>query len=241
MRISVNLFATLKDKAGTDCIEVEVPDNVSIKELIETIGRDYPELRENAGAALVAVNHEFAFPEDVLQASDEVALFPPVSGGADWPEYFAITEEHLDVSEIIAHITRPETGAVCVFSGAVRGVTKAKDGPIDTSFLMYEAYEPMATAKLRQVADEIREKYPTVQGIAAVQRIGKLDVGETTVLIACASGHRNDGIFEATKYGIDRLKEIVPVWKKEVGPDGSEWVEGSYHPTPDDISQPTEE
>ena len=86
-----------------------------------------------------------------------------------------------------------------------------------------------------QVAEEIWDKFPLVRGIAMVQRIGQLEIGETTVLVACAAGHRDQGIFEAARYGIDRLKEIVPVWKKEVGPDGSVWVEGHYHPTPNDV------
>jgi len=92
----------------------------------------------------------------------------------------------------------------------------------------------MALAKMRQVIAEIRAQWPLVQGIAVVQRVGTLAVGDPTVLIACASGHRDQGCFEAARYGIDRLKEIVPVWKKEIGADGSHWVEGHYAPTPDD-------
>src|SRR5439155_1294872 len=123
-------------------------------------------------------------------------------------------------------ITSPETGAVCIFSGAVRGQTKVGADKLETTRLEYEAYEPMAVVKMQQVAAEIRERWPLVQGIAIVQRIGRLEVGEPTVLIACAAGHRDQGCFEAARYGIDRLKEIVPVWKKEVRPDGSSWVEG---------------
>ena len=102
--------------------------------------------------------------------------------------------------------------------------------------LEYEAYEPMALAKMHQVAAEIREQWPLVQGIAIVQRVGKLAIGQNTILIACSSGHRDQGCFEAARYGIDRLKEIVPVWKKEIRPDGQSWVEGHYMPTPDDRS-----
>jgi molybdopterin synthase catalytic subunit len=94
----------------------------------------------------------------------------------------------------------------------------------------------MALLKMRQVAAEIREQWPFVQGIAIVQRVGKLEIGQNTILIACSSGHRDQGCFEAARYGIDRLKEIVPVWKKEVRPDGQSWVEGHYMPTPDDRS-----
>ncbi|MEL6151104.1 MAG: molybdenum cofactor biosynthesis protein MoaE, partial [Chloroflexota bacterium] len=105
---------------------------------------------------------------------------------------------------------------------------------LETQHLEYEAYESMAIAKMHQVADEIRQKWPLVQGVAIIQRIGKLEVGQNTILIACSAGHRNDGCFEGAKYGIDRLKEIVPVWKKEVGKDGAAWVEGSYMPTSSD-------
>jgi len=107
----------------------------------------------------------------------------------------------------------------------------------ETEFLEYEAYEPMAIAKMKQVAQEIREQFPKVQGIAMAQRLGKLAVGQNTVLIACSSAHRTDGCFEAARYGIDRLKEIVPVWKKEVGPDGAMWVEGDYVPDESDKAE----
>src|SRR5574341_614154 len=110
------------------------------------------------------------------------------------------------------------------------------DHHVQTDHLTYEAYQPMAEQKLRQVAREIRARFPSVQGIGIVQRIGTLLVGETTILVACSSAHRAAGCFEAARYGIDRVKEIVPVWKKEIGPDRQEWVEGHYLPTPMDIS-----
>ena len=103
--------------------------------------------------------------------------------------------------------------------------------PHQTTYLEYEAYIPMAETKMKQVADEIRERWPSVEGIAIVQRIGRLDPGTPTVLIACSAAHRDTGVFEAARYGIDRLKEIVPVWKKEVGPNGQEWIEGGYRPS----------
>lgn len=113
----------------------------------------------------------------------------------------------------------------------VRGTT-SRDNPHETVYLEYEAYKPMAEAKMEQVADEIRERWDTVEGIAVVQRIGRLSPRTPTVLIACTSAHRNTGVFEAARYGIDRLKEVVPVWKKEFGLKGEEWVEGDYIPMP---------
>ncbi len=113
----------------------------------------------------------------------------------------------------------PTSGAACVFTGMVRGRTE-RGTPHETEVLEYEAYVPMAEAKMRQVADEIRARWPSVEGIGIVQRIGRLAPGTPTVLIACTAAHRDTGVFEAARYGIDRLKEIVPIWKKEIGPDG---------------------
>ncbi len=143
------------------------------------------------------------------------------------PEIFRITDGSIDLNELVASVTLPSTGAVCTFTGTVRGVSVDHE----TAQLHYEAYTPMAEAKMKQVAAEIRERWPLVQGIAIVQRVGRLNVGEFTVLIAVSAGHRDQGVFEAARYGIDRLKEIVPVWKKEIGPGGEQWVEGHYHPT----------
>ncbi len=111
----------------------------------------------------------------------------------------------------------------------VRGQT-ARGQAHTTVALEYEAYTPMAEAKIAQVADEIRMQWPEVEGIAIVQRIGRLNVGTPTVVIACTASHRDSGVFEAARYGIDRLKEIVPVWKKEIGPNGETWIEGHYQP-----------
>lgn len=151
----------------------------------------------------------------------------------DLPTIFSVTEDELDLNEMLARITLPTTGASCFFSGVVRGVTK-RDDPQQTLHLQYEAYVPMAEAKMHQVAEEIRERWPEVEGIAIVQRIGKLMPGTPTVLIACTAAHRDTGVFEAARYGIERLKEIVPIWKKEIGPAVEEWIEGEYIPSSGD-------
>jgi molybdopterin synthase catalytic subunit len=149
----------------------------------------------------------------------------------EFPTVFSITETEIDLNDLLGRITLTGTGAAAIFTGMVRGKTRRGD-PHDTIYLEYEAYVPMAEAKMRQVADEIREKWPTVEGIAIIQRVGRLYPKTPTVLIACTASHRDTGVFEAARYGIDRLKEIVPIWKKEVGPDGEEWVEGKYIPKP---------
>ena len=149
----------------------------------------------------------------------------------NYPTIFSITEEELDLDSLLDSITLASTGAAAIFTGMVRGVTSRGDAH-ETVYLEYEAYKPMAEAKMKQVADEIRAKWPTIEGIAVVQRIGRLYPRTPTVLIACTSAHRDTGVFEAARYGIDRLKEIVPVWKKEIGPNGEEWIEGDYIPKP---------
>jgi len=150
-----------------------------------------------------------------------------------FPTILLLTDDQIDLNTLTAQITLPTTGAVVLFSGAVRAVT-TRTQPHQTLSLEYEAYAPMAEAKMRQVADEIRTRWPSVEGIALVQRLGRLEPGAPTTLIACSAAHRDTGVFEAARYGIDRLKEIVPVWKKEIGPDGAQWIEGHYHPTPQD-------
>jgi MoaE-MoaD fusion protein len=150
---------------------------------------------------------------------------------AGFPTIVSITEDELDLDALIAQVTLPSTGAAAVFSGMVRGVTERGEAH-ETLYLEYEAYQPMAEAKLRQVADEIRARWPSVQGIAIVQRVGRLAPKTPTVLVVCTAAHRDSGVFEAARYGIDRLKEIVPIWKKEVSPAGGFWVEGEYIPKP---------
>ena len=143
----------------------------------------------------------------------------------------AVVEERFDLNELSDRLTTPDAGAVCIFTGVVRGETKRED-PHRTEFLEYQAYQAMAEKKLFQVAEEIRQRWPAVKGIALVQRIGRLYPTQPTVAVICTAGHRDTGVFDATRYGIDRIKEIVPIWKKEVGPEGEEWIEGKYHPEP---------
>ena len=234
MDIEIRLFASLKDRAGRDRLSVSLPEPATVATLTETLANAYPDLAPALPTVLVAVNHDFAFPQTLLQAGDEVALFPPVSGGGEretHPTYFAITDEELDVKAITAHLTRPDVGAIVFFQGTVRGETEREGLPPRTRYLEYEAYEMMAEQKMEQIAREIWQRWPQVRGIAIVQRVGKLEVGDTTTFVACTGGHRDQGVFAAARYGIDRLKEIVPVWKKEVGEDESVWVEGDYRPT----------
>jgi molybdopterin synthase catalytic subunit len=236
MQIKVLLFATLRDLVGQREITVTLPAaEQTIDRVRQVLMQQYPHASENLRIALAAKNQEYVFAGESVHDGDEIAFFPPVSGGEQaYPEICHLADAPIDHDELIASITTSATGAVCLFSGMVRGTT-VKDGHLpQTDYLEYEAYAPMALAKMRQVAAEIRAQWGKVQGIAIVQRVGKLSVGQNTVLIACSAAHRDDGCFEAARYGIDRLKEIVPVWKKEVSSTGAAWIEGAYTPTEQD-------
>lgn len=238
MKLQIRLFATLKDRAGRDRIEVSLDEPATVQTLLAVITAVHPSLAPILPTALVAVNKNFAAADTPIAPGDEVALFPPVSGGSGddmpYPTYFAITEAQFDLNAIQARLTQPDVGAIVSFTGSVRGQTQREGMPPQTIHLEYEAYSEMAEAKMAQIAREIWQRWPQVKGIAIVQRIGKLEVGQHTTFVACAAGHRDQGVFDAARYGIDRLKEIVPVWKKEVGPDQSVWIEGHYRPTEED-------
>ncbi|MDW8395670.1 MAG: molybdenum cofactor biosynthesis protein MoaE [Anaerolineae bacterium] len=226
----VKLFATLRERAGAS--EIHIQGNpATVAELRKRIAEQHPALAPLVAHSVFAVNRAFAFDADPVHETDEVALFPPVSGGADeWPTVLGIVADPIDLNALQRQVTTPFDGAVVLFTGTVRG----KTGDQETIQLEYEAYTEMALPKLRQIVDEIRARFPLVHGVALVQRIGPMEVGEPTVAVVISAGHRGDGAFEAARYGIDRLKQIVPVWKKEVRPDGSAWVEGEYVPVPGD-------
>lgn len=227
--VTVLFFARFRDLAGQSKASLALHDGATVADLKVRLVEQYPRLETLLSRSLVAINQSFAFDEDAVPPQAEIAVFPPVSGGAGFPTIVQITRDPLDLDELVQTITLPTTGAACVFSGMVRGQTNRGDAH-ETVALEYEAYVPMAEAKMSQVADEIRERWPAVEGIVLVQRIGYLQPGTPTVLIACSAAHRDTGVFEAARYGIDRLKEIVPVWKKEIGPNGETWVEGEYQP-----------
>ena len=153
------------------------------------------------------------------------------------PTITLIAEEELDLNDLLKQIVLSSDGAVAMFTGFVRGITY-RDQPPETNHLEYETYQPMAEAMMKQIAGEIRARWNTIEGIAIVQRIGRLYPHTSTVFIACTSPHRHTGVFEAVNYGIDRLKQIVPVWKKEIRPSGEKWVEGDYLPTALETSHP---
>ncbi len=239
MKITIKLFARMRELTGAGTLERTVSENTTITGLIKALQTEFPNLAGTASRTVVAVNQDFVDFDTVLSDGDVVAFFPPVSGGTDTSQTggaagdkFSITFDPIGLDEIAAKAIKPETGAVAVFGGVVRNVSAGKE----VEHLEYEAYEEMAVAKLKQVAAEAREQWPKIVDIAIVQRIGHLKVGENAVVVAVSSPHRNDGCFEACTFAINRLKEIVPIWKKEVSPDGAEWVEGDYLPSSTDAA-----
>lgn len=234
IEIRVLFFASLKEKAGIKETSITITEGSTIKNLKDQIQLLFPALAPYLPVCLTSINRQFSFDDDLIPKNAEVAFFPPVSGGQDQPEsILMVTDQNISLDMVVHELTRVSTGAVCIFTGVVRGQTE-RETLHTTNFLEYESYIPMAEMMLRQIEKEIRERWPKVEGIAMIQRIGKLYPGTPTVMIACFGAHRDEGVFEASRYGIDRLKEIVPVWKKEIGPDNQVWIEGDYIPKRED-------
>lgn len=152
------------------------------------------------------------------------------------PKLYEISEQPLSIDDAAARVTRANAGAVATFAGTVRGETEIGEGKRSTDFLVYEAYAEMAEMTLAQIGDEIHAKWPKVQAVCILHRIGRCEVGEPSVVIAVSTPHRNDGCFEACRYAIERLKAVAPIWKQENWSDGQVWVEGPRQPDLD-ISQ----
>jgi molybdopterin converting factor subunit 1 len=228
MTITVQLFASLAEAAGTRSVEVEASQTseTTAGTLTEAVFARFPALAELRASVIVAVNAEYVEPDFPVSPGDDVALIPPVSGGGEIEDdaYFRITEELLDVGALHDLVLRPKAGAVSMFSGVVRDNNLGRE----VDYLEYEAYPAMATKVMRQIAEEMRCRWE-VCAVAIHHRRGRLEIGEASVLIAVSSPHRQEGI-EACHYAIDRLKQIVPIWKKEVWADGEHWVEGSLTP-----------
>ena len=184
----------------------------------------FPQIDAMRDSIMFAVNAEYVSPDHPVTPLDEVALIPPVSGGSDDDPYFQITNDVLDPTALHNLVLSPQAGAVSLFVGVVRDNNLGRD----VHYLEYDAYPAMATNVMRQIADEMHERWDVLE-IAMHHRIGRLEIGEASVAVAVASAHRGEGI-EACHYGIDRLKAIVPIWKKEVWTDGEEWIEGSLTP-----------
>jgi molybdopterin synthase catalytic subunit len=233
MRIRVLFFGQLKDIVGIAQEDTDISDGSRVEDLFERYGRRFPKLAEFRPSIAASVNQEYAAWRAPLASGDEVAFLPPVSGGLQEAvvsdDIFQLVRSRIDSREIAESLKAPEDGALVVFDGFVRNSFKGQP----TQYLVYEAYEPMAYAKMREIGAQIHEKFP-IHRLAIVHRLGRLEIGETSVLIAVSSPHRAAG-FDACRYGIDTLKRTVPIWKKEHFVGGAVWAEGEL-PTQEAIS-----
>lgn len=224
VQVQVLAFGVLKDSLGAEAVPVEVKEGATVADLLAQLGASRPGLMLRGIA--VSVNAEYAVGTRVLRAGDEVGLLPPVSGGAPETEPIltTLTREHIDAEALVAAAKRGEDGAVVVFDGIVRNNTRGRQ----TLHLDYEAYEEMAAKQMAELAREARAKFG-VRQVTIVHRLGRLLVGETSVLIVVASAHRAQA-FEACRWVIDTLKKTVPIWKKETFVDGAVWADGEPFP-----------
>ena len=229
MQVRVLAFGVLKDALGAEAVPVELPEGATVGDLLTELGRSHAVLTLRGIA--VSVNAEYAIKERVLSAGDEVGLLPPVSGGLaddageDVPTVvIALTREPIDAEELVAASKAGEDGAVVVFDGVVRNNTRGRR----TLHLDYEAYEEMAAKQMRDLAQESLTKFG-VRQVTIVHRLGRLEIGETSVLIVVASAHRAHA-FDACRWLIDTLKKTVPIWKKETFADGVVWADGEPFP-----------
>lgn len=216
MRVTVRLFGSLREAAGSRTIDVELPAGAKIEALREAVAARLPSAAKLGPRAAVAVNQQLASPGAVLADGDEVALLPPVSGGAG---RCTLSDRQLDVDEVVRRVAGDDSGGVVTFLGQVRDRSRGR--AID--HLEYEAYPGMAERELERIAEEAAERWPGVR-VAVAHRTGVLAIGELAVVVVAASAHRGEA-FEACRFAIDTLKERVPIWKKEVATDGAYWVE----------------
>ncbi|HET9086173.1 MAG TPA: molybdenum cofactor biosynthesis protein MoaE [Acidobacteriaceae bacterium] len=235
MHVNILLFGALKDLLARESETVELPEHATVDLLLRDYLQRAPQLQNFAGSLAIAVNREYASTKHVLREGDEVALLPPVSGGNDGQGPFVrLQREVIDASPLRSEIKNGADGAVVIFDGIVRDNTRGRR----TLYLEYEAYEPMALTQMRALAAEATQRF-VVRDVTLVHRLGRLQVGESSVWIAVASAHRAQA-FEACRWIIDTLKKTVPIWKREFFEDGAVWADGE--PFPGELSlRPTAE
>jgi MoaE-MoaD fusion protein len=223
MRVHVLFFGQLKEITGVSEEDADLSDGARVEDLFERYGRRFPKLAEFRTSVAASVNQEYAGWRAPLSTGDEVAFLPPVSGGqqaAVADDIFLLVREPIASRGLLESLKAPEDGAVVVFDGFVRNNFNGRR----TLYLEYEAYETMAYAKMREIGAQIRAKFQ-IHRLAIVHRLGRLEVGDTSVLIAVSSPHRN-AAFDACRFAIDTLKRAVPIWKKEYFAGGAVWAEG---------------
>lgn len=229
MRVQVLYFGALKDMLSKERETLEFPSGATVATLLERCRAIAPQHAGFWDSLAVGVNRQFAQAGHPLGDGDEVALLPPVSGGSGVREaqpqpHVALVREAIDADAVVSHLKHEADGAVVVFDGIVRDNTRGRK----TLFLDYESYEAMALQQINSLAAEAITRF-NVRDVALVHRLGKLEIGETSVLIAVASAHRGQA-FDACRWLIDTLKKTVPIWKKEHFADGAVWADGEPFP-----------
>lgn len=229
MRVRVIYLGILKDHAGKGMELLELAEGARVSDLWKQLTGKYPRFSAFTNSAAVAVNQEYAPPSTELKDGFEIALLPPVSGGVDEGTAQAtscvrIVRERIVPHDIIPPLERPEDGAIVIFDGIVRNHSRGRP----TRYLEYEAYEEMALKMMEELADQARTKF-AIRNVALVHRLGHLEIGESSVLIAVYSAHRS-AAFDACRWLIDTLKKTVPIYKKEYFEDGAVWADGDPFP-----------
>jgi molybdopterin converting factor subunit 1 len=228
MKLTISLFAGIAETIGDPQITLNIAQtDITVAELKKYLIEQFPHAAEMISLSFIAVNRAYAAAQEHVREEDELALIPPVSGGETKTSNYTITSEAISVEQVTSLVIIPENGAALCFVGTTREYTLGKR----TVLLEYEAYIPMALATLEQIGREIELKWPGTL-CAITHRLGKVGIGEISVVIAVSSPHR-EASYEASRYAIERLKQIVPIWKKEIWDDGSEWKghqQGPWNP-----------
>jgi molybdopterin synthase catalytic subunit len=234
MHIRVLFFGVLKDLSGRATETLDLPERSTLGDLLNHCAATTPELEQHLPGIAMSINQQFARASDILKTGDEVALLPPVSGGSDASTrgpHCAMIREPIDTAAIAHVLKRPEDGATAIFEGIVRNNTRGRQ----TLYLVYESYEAMALKKMEELALQALAEFK-IRDVKLVHRLGRLEIGETSVLIVVASAHRGPA-FDACRWLIDTLKRTVPIWKKEYFIDGAVWADGEPFP-PEIATQP---
>jgi MoaE-MoaD fusion protein len=237
MRIRVLFFGMLKDLAGHSSESIDLPEHSRLADVLSHYEARIPRMTELVASIAMSVNQEYAGVDAKLKSGDEVALLPPVSGGAvdsagETPpaqparrrRYACVVRERIDTQALIEKIKQPEDGATVVFEGIVRNNTRGRR----TLYLDYEAYEPMALKQMQDLALQALSSFK-IRDVVIVHRVGRMEIGQTSVAIVVASAHRV-AAFDACRWLIDTLKRTVPIWKKEYFEDGAIWADGEPFP-----------
>lgn len=229
MKVTVKLFAVHRQLLGRREAQVEAPEGATIGDVWRALKAQYPQLSHLSDSVLAALNQDYAPLDTRVQPGDEIAFIPPVSGGTEPAPLFAVVDGPIDEGAVRDAVADPGAGGICLFSGVVRDNSRGKR----VLYLEYEAYPEMAARQMRVIESEMRARW-SLQRVAMVHRTGRLEIGEASVCIAVSTAHRAEA-FEACRYAIDRLKQILPVWKKEVWEGGEYWVGWEGNP---DASEP---